>query len=96
MDKIKIEMRGRCVDCGTERSIFCAYVQSENDMGRAMDKLEEQVDKIGAFDANCPKCGQVEEVAMFFNNKQSEPWQNAADYERENGPDAGPLPEKPW
>lgn len=93
MSKLKLEFRGRCPSCQNERSIVTAYVE---DNAPSMNALETAIDKQGGFDAHCPKCDVIEEIAFFANNEQTEPWQNAVDYERDNGPDAGPLPPKPW
>jgi len=89
----KLDLRGRCPHCHTERSIICAYVA---DNAESMDALEREIDKRGSFYARCPTCDATEEVAFFADNIQLEPWLDADEYERRNGPDAGPLPPKPW
>lgn len=93
MSKFKLEFRGRCPRCGTVRNIVIAYVEQNS---VSMDALENVIDKRGGVDAHCPKCDSVEEIAFFANNVQTEPWLDAIEYETRNGPNAGPLPQKPW
>lgn len=93
IDGTKFELRGRCPKCDTIRSIVTTCVRNNSP---SMDAMENAIDKIGSFEAHCPKCDAIEEVAFFVNNKQTEPWLDADEYERRNGPDGGPLPPKPW
>lgn len=62
----------------------------------ALDAVEKRIDQIGSVEAHCPECDAIEDVAFFADGRQTEPWINADEYERRNGPGAGPLPPKPW
>jgi len=89
----KFEIRTRCPVCKIERSLITTYVRNTP---AALDALEKEIDKRGGFKALCPKCGAVEQVAFFANNRQTEDWMDADEYERLNGEGGGPLPPKPW
>lgn len=87
-----IEFKTRCPHCGIERSLAGPYPASNP---AELDALEHAVTR-KTFIARCLKCNAVEDVAMFVDGVQAEPWTNADEYERQSGRDAGPLPPKPW
>lgn len=87
------ELRARCPACGLERSAFGPRPATT---AIELDALEAEIDRCGGVVARCLQCDSVEQVALFVDGQQTEPWQNADKYERESGPDAGPLPQKPW
>lgn len=91
---MKMELRGRCKTCKNERTI--TGFETENPTPDFMDRVEASADRRGSWDCNCPVCGKVEDVSIFLNGEQVEPWMNADDFEKLNGPSAGPLPPKPW
>jgi hypothetical protein len=83
--------RARCPQCQTERWLHGPHpARTPADL----DAIEHALPKV--FRARCPRCDGVEEVAMFVDGSQAEPWQNADKMERQHGPGAGPLPPKPW
>lgn len=91
---MQFELRARCPKCKTERSIWCETCNPQ--IAASMDAMERRIDQVGHVDAHCPTCDTVEDVALFVDGKQTEPWQNADKYELKNGPNAGPLPPEPW
>jgi len=87
----KFELRGRCPVCGTVRIIQGVTLDPSDPA--AADWVESRITAARAVSACCKR---VEDVAFFADGSRMEPWKNADEWERENGPDAGPLPDKPW
>jgi hypothetical protein len=87
------ELRARCPRCRAERSAFGPRAASTP---AELDAMEAEIDRCGGVVARCLKCNAVESVALFVDGKQTEPWQDADAYEKENGSAAGDLPPKPW
>ena len=88
------EFRGRCPRCKTERAMYCQTVDPVTP--DALDQMEADIDRIGSWDAHCPKCDMVEAISFFVDGKQQDSWLPADEYERRGGPEAGPLPPRPW
>lgn len=91
---MKIELRGRCPKCEIIRTV--TGFDNPQVTSDYLDRVEASADRRGMFDCHCPVCNCVELVALWGDDKQWEPWMNAVEYEKKNGPSAGPLPPKPW
>lgn len=88
-----IEFRARCPECNWVRSLFGPLpAKTPADL----DAIEVEATRRGSMEARCHVCGTVESIAMFVDGVQAEPWKDADATEAENGPEAGPLPSKPW
>jgi hypothetical protein len=87
-----IEFRSRCPQCQSERPLFGPFLAGNP---AELDLIETKITGRTLM-ARCSACNRVEEVAMFIDGKQVEPWQDADEAERLNGSTAGPLPPKPW
>ena len=86
-----IEFRARCQKCNSERSLIGPHpARTPADL----DAIEHALPKQTIV--RCPTCNAVEKMAMFIDGQQTEPWLGADEYERQNGPSAGPLRQKPW
>lgn len=90
---MRIELRAKCPQCGAVRVLWGPWIAKTPD---DLDHMEDEIDARGHATALCDQCDAVEDVALFIDDCQTEPWQNADDYESRGGPDAGPLPPKPW
>lgn len=88
----KIEFKARCQSCGIERTLFGPR---EINSPEQLDAVEAEIDRCGGAIAKCLECDAVEQVAMFGDGQQLEPWQDAGQYDQDNGQSAGPLPPKP-
>lgn len=89
---MQLTLMARCPMCTTTRILWGPItIATRADLIAA----ETLADIKGHATAICPQCGIVEEVALFDGDHQTEPWMDAEEYERLNGPDAGPLPPIP-
>ena len=89
----RYELRSKCPRCNSERCLWGPWDAETPD---EHDKMESQIDAQGSVEAMCPQCGVVEMVSLYVDGIQTEPWMDATTYEREGGPEAGPLPHRPW
>lgn len=88
---MKLEFRARCPKCKTVRILVGPWeIASEAEL----DLMELSIPEESL--AVCPVCNAVEDIAMFVDDAQAEPWENADEAERKHGRKAGPLPRKPW
>ena len=90
---MKFEFRGRCPICKTTRPIFGPRVV---EFASDLEAMEKEIDQRGGVIAKCVDCDGLLQVAMFLDDQQTEHWQDAENYEQDNGPSAGELPPKPW
>ena len=86
------ELRARCPQCSTVRVLWGPH---RIDTAGDLDAAETLADIKRSALAHCLMCDAIEFVAMFVDGAQTEPWLNADEYERINGPGGGPLPPKP-
>ena len=87
-----LDFRQRCPQCEQVASMF-GVINADNPA--ELDAFEFAITG-QSFSAHCPTCDVVCDVALFADGRQTEPWTSADDYERDNGPSAGPLPPRPW
>lgn len=87
-----IDFRARCPRCQRVRVLVGPFAA---DSPAQLDAAEHQLSG-KMWLTICERCCVTEQIAMFADGEQTEPWTDAKKYERDNGPDAGPLPPKPW
>ncbi len=90
---MQIDLRGLCPNCQTQRVVWGPFTVSTP---ADADRMEDEIDARGYALARCPRCDATEQVALFIDDRQTEPWLDADEAERRGGPGAGPLPPRPW
>lgn len=77
---MRIELRGRCPKCQIVRTAFGPRDIDPDDL----TAIDREIDNCGGVIARCLECDTVEQVAMFLDGEQREPWQCADDYDQES------------